>query len=67
MTGATRSAIDPFVQALWKRTDGWGLAGNHAYWKPVLRVEVRPGGEDRFTDFHQLLDGSGLVIERKTR
>jgi hypothetical protein len=67
MTGATRSAIDPFMQALWKRMDGWGLAGNRAYWKPVLKVEVGPGAEDRFTDFQQLLNGSGLVIERKTR
>jgi hypothetical protein len=67
MAGATRSAIDPFMQAVWKRTDAWGLAGSHAYWKPVLKVQVEPGAEDRFVDFQQLLDGSGLVIERKTR
>lgn len=67
MAAATRSAIDPFMQAVWKRTDGWGLAGNHAYWKPVLKVEVGPNAEDRFTDFQQLMEGSGLVIERKAR
>ncbi len=66
MPGRTRDAIDPFVQALWKRMDGWGLAGNRAYWKPVLKVEVAPGAEGRFQDLQRLLDDSGLVIERKT-
>jgi hypothetical protein len=65
MTGATRSAIDPLVQAIWKRTESWGLAGNRAYWRPVLRVEVAKDAEDRFTDFQQLLEGSGMEIERK--
>jgi hypothetical protein len=65
MSGSTRSAIDPFVQHLWKRMEGWGLAGSNAYWKPLLRVEVKPDAEDRFTDFQQLMDGSGLLIERR--
>jgi hypothetical protein len=67
MSGSTRSAIDPFVQHLWKRMEGWGLAGSNAYWKPLLRVEVAPDAEDRFTDFQQLMDGSGLLIERRPR
>jgi hypothetical protein len=67
LQGATRTAIDPFVQAIWKRMDRWGLAGNRAYWKPVLRVEVAPDAERRFEDLQKLLDESGLVIERKTR
>ncbi|MBW3596444.1 MAG: hypothetical protein KY475_04115 [Planctomycetes bacterium] len=66
LEGATRSAVDPFVQSLWKRMDSWGLAGNRAYWKPVLRVEVAPGAERRFADLQQLLEGSGLVMERKS-
>jgi hypothetical protein len=67
MTGSTRSAIDPFVQHLWKRMEGWGLAGSNAYWKPLLRVEVSPDAEDRFTDFQQLMEGSGLLIERRSQ
>ncbi len=66
MQGRTREAVDPFMQALWKRMDGWGLAGNRAYWKPVLKVEVAPGAEGRFLDLQRLMDDSGLVIERKT-
>ena len=45
MSGSTRGAVDPFVQALWKRMGRWGLAGNHAYWKPILKVEVGPDAE----------------------
>lgn len=66
LEGPTRAGIDPFVQAIWKRMDSWGLAGARAYWKPVLKVEVAPGAEGRFADMQRLLDDSGLVIERKT-
>jgi hypothetical protein len=66
LTGSTRAAVDPLVQALWKRMERWGLAGNHAYWKPVLKVEVAPDAETRFAELQWLLEGSGLILERKT-
>ena len=63
VNGSTRSAIDPLVSEIWKTIDGWGVAGNQAYWKPELRFSVLPGGEQRFADLQRLLDDSGLIVE----
>ena len=64
--GNTRSAIQPFVNALWNRIESWGVAGPSAYWKPILKVNVRdPAGEVRFADLSRLLQGSGLEVQRR--
>lgn len=65
MTGATAEAVDPFISALWKRMEQWGLAADGCYWKPVLRVHVQPDGEQRFAELSALLEYSGIVLERK--
>jgi hypothetical protein len=65
MTGATAEAVDPFISALWKRMEQWGLAADGCYWKPVLRVHVQPDGEQRFAELSMLLEYSGIVLERK--
>jgi hypothetical protein len=57
--------IDDFVAAVWKHMDRWGIAGTRAYWKPVLSVQVAPGGEERFAELEAQLQGSGLEIKRK--
>jgi hypothetical protein len=41
------------------------MAGNRMYWRPILQVQVAPGGEERFRDLAVLLEGSGLTVERK--
>lgn len=61
----TRSAIDPFVAAIWKRMESWGIAAESGYWKPIVRVQVAPGADDRFQELQTLMSGSGFVIERK--
>jgi hypothetical protein len=65
LEGDTREAIDAFVSAVWDYMDGWGIAGKGMYWRPVLAVEVFPGGEERFAELSQLLQGSGLTVQRK--
>jgi len=61
----TRDSVDELVSAVWKYTEGWGMAGNGMYWRPVLHVYVCPGAEDRYDDLVDLLQDSGLLIERK--
>ncbi|MBN2577394.1 MAG: hypothetical protein JXB10_00190 [Pirellulales bacterium] len=61
----TETAIDRFVAALWERMQGWGIAGRNMYWRPVLKVQVAPGAENRFADLQALLEGSGFTVERK--
>jgi hypothetical protein len=57
--------LDAFVDAVWRHMDRWGLAVLGGYWKPVLTIEVKPGGEQRFAELQLLLQGSGLEVERK--
>lgn len=47
-----------------ERVDTWGLALTGGYWKPTLVVEVAPDAEWRFNQLQQLLDGSGLEVQR---
>lgn len=47
-----------------ERVDSWGLALTGGYWKPTLLVDVGPDAEWRFDQLQQLLDGSGLEIQR---
>jgi hypothetical protein len=63
--GGAQAAIEPFVTAIWRQTDRWGLAVSNGYWKPVLNVEVGPGAENNFRQLEAALQGSGLEVVRK--
>jgi hypothetical protein len=65
MAEETSSAVDSLVSAIWKKMESWGIAAEAGYWKPIVRVQVAPGAEDRFQELQSLLTGSGLVVERK--
>jgi len=65
MKGDTRAAVDEFVSQVWDFMKRWGTAGNRAYWRPILSIEVAPGGAQRFSELESLLKGSGLIVERK--
>jgi hypothetical protein len=58
--------LDAVVAAVWQRMDRWGLAVSGGYWKPVLTIDVQPGGEERFWELQQLLRGSGIEVEKKS-
>ncbi len=61
----TGSSVDPLVRAVWEQMEGWGIAGRGMFWRPLLKVAVAPEAEYRFEDLKRLLDGSGLLLERK--
>ncbi|MEO8271249.1 MAG: hypothetical protein ABI557_16120, partial [Aureliella sp.] len=49
-----------------ERVDSWGLALTGGYWKPTLVVDVAPDAEWRFNQLQQLLESSGLEVQRST-
>ena len=58
------SASDRLVQAIWDFMETWDSAGENHFWRPLLRVQVRPGAEAAFEQMKSDLADSGLGIER---
>lgn len=58
------AAADELAAAVAERVETWGMAGRGMYWRPLLVVEVAPGGEARFAELQALLADSGLDIRR---
>lgn len=61
----TASSIDPLISAVWEQMETWGMAGRRMYWRPLLQCHVAPGADDRFIELASVLQGSGLMVERK--
>ncbi len=61
----TQDAMDELISAVWDHMESWGKAGRGLYWRPVLTVEVKPGGEGRFAEMQALMAGSGVDIEKR--
>jgi len=47
------------------RAAGWGAAMQGARWQPVLDVAVVSGGESRYQQLLELMDGSGVIIQAR--
>jgi hypothetical protein len=62
MEGDTVEAIDEIVAQVRERIQGWGLAGDGLYWRPVLVLNVGPNAQRRASDLARLLKNSGLEI-----
>ena len=62
MQGDTVQSLDPFVKDVHAEIDGWGMAGNDLYWRPVIVLSVAPQGERRASDLERLLKNSGLEV-----
>lgn len=58
-----QTSAEELAKVIADRVDRWGFALAGGYWKPVLSVEVAPGGQARFEQLKRLLDGSGLEIQ----
>jgi hypothetical protein len=54
------AAIDPLVQAVHSRVEGWGIAGERMYWKPLLVLSETSDGRSRREELERLLADSGL-------
>lgn len=63
--GQITNAVDALVSALWERIERWGSAGDNAYWKPVLSIEVAPGADHRYETLSRLLQRSGIDLTRR--
>ncbi len=61
----TVDAVDEMILTVWERIRSWGMAGKGMYWRPVLQVSVAPDAEQRFEELSALLEGSGLLIQRR--
>jgi hypothetical protein len=59
--------VDRFVNMVWEQVREWGIAIAGGYWKPTLQVAVAPGAEVAYQQLVQLLDQSGLELERVAR
>ena len=60
----TESASDRLVKAIWDFMETWDSAGENNYWRPLLKVQVRPGAEAVFEQLKSDLADSGLGVER---
>lgn len=63
MQGATKAAVEEFVNEIWSQIESWGIAGRNSYWKPQLRITVMPGSHFRFQELRRLLADSGILVE----
>jgi len=63
ITGSVSTATDQLVGAIWEFQHSWDSAGTNTHWRPILRVRVAPGGEQRLRELQALLRNSGLVVE----
>jgi hypothetical protein len=63
----TPQEVDGFVAAVQKQIQGWGIAAQNGYWKPILTVEVAPDAGQRFEQLESALRGSGYDVQRKLR
>jgi len=60
-------AIDPMIDAVWKRVDSWGNLGFDGFWKPILRISGSSDSKIQEQRLETLLQGSGLEVERAGR
>jgi hypothetical protein len=65
LTRSTADALDEFRSTLCSVMEDWGIAGRGMHWRPLLRVEVTPGGQDRYVELEALLRDSGIILKRK--
>jgi len=61
----TEDSIEELVSIVWEHIDKWGSAGRGMYWRPILSVDVQPGGAARFADLQILLADSGLDVRAR--
>ncbi len=58
----TIDSMQEFVKAIEKQVDGWGIAGNNLYWKPVLELQFETDGQRRADDMARLLKNSDVEV-----
>ncbi len=64
LDGPMANQTERVLTHIWQRMNSWGIAGPGLYWKPILSVHVRAGGEARFRELAETLQGSGIEVRR---
>ncbi|MEZ6096321.1 MAG: hypothetical protein R3C03_19185 [Pirellulaceae bacterium] len=56
-------AVEQLVTALNQRHSSWGPPPENGYWKPVMKIQVLPGGQVQVDQLQVMLEHSGIEIE----
>jgi hypothetical protein len=67
LPGDTVESLDVFSAAIRRHVEGWGIAGERLYWRPVLVLNVGPDGQRRADDLARLLGDSGFELRTAKR
>jgi hypothetical protein len=59
----TPAHVPAFIEAMRKHVTGWGFAGDGLFWRPVVYLNIAPGGEQRAQELAALLKNSGLEMQ----
>lgn len=62
--GSIENVLDAFVGSVQDRLEGWGIAGQGIYWKPVLQIKVK-NADVVYQQLLHLLDDSGIEVTRE--
>jgi hypothetical protein len=62
----TAAHVPAFIDEMRKHVTGWGFAGDGLFWRPVVYLNVAPGGEQRAQELAALLKNSGLEMQIAT-
>jgi hypothetical protein len=57
--------MDELVSSVWEHMRSWGTAGRRLYWRPLLSMQVQPGGAARYAEIEALLADSGIDVEQR--
>ena len=57
------TVVEGLIRTVRGQTSAWGDAGTNSYWKPYLKLSVKPGAEPRVKELRSALTDSGIEIE----
>ncbi len=58
------TVVEGLIRTVRGQTSAWGDAGTNSYWKPYLKLSVKPGAEPRVKELRSALTDSGVEIEQ---
>ncbi|MCA9240530.1 MAG: hypothetical protein KDA37_10035, partial [Planctomycetales bacterium] len=62
LSGATSQDLSDVASAIKGQIKSWGLAGRGLYWRPVINLEVRPGGQHNAQQIYNAMRNSGVDV-----
>ena len=62
LEGSKRDASHRFSTAIKQHIDEWGIAGDGSHWKPVMILNVAPGGEKLADELTRALKAGGMEV-----